>query len=78
MKYASNVTELIGNTPLLALDVDPRPDGSLVVRSYAQIVATPRGGEPRVHLMCETHDVLVREGGALVVKNRRVTRDDQD
>ena len=63
---------------LLAVDVDPRPDGSLVVRSYAQIIATPRGGPSRIHLMCETHDVLVADGGRLVVKERRVTRDDLD
>jgi hypothetical protein len=63
---------------LLAVDVDPRPDGSLVVRSYAQIVATVRGGPSRIHLMCETHDVLVDDGGRLAVKERRVTRDDRD
>ncbi|GGQ86058.1 nuclear transport factor 2 family protein [Couchioplanes azureus] len=63
---------------LLAIDVEPQQDDSLVVRSYAQIVATPRGGESRIHLMCETHDVLVRDGDRLLVKDRRVTRDDQD
>lgn len=63
---------------LLAIDVRPQPDGSLVVRSYAQIVATARGGESRIHLMCETHDVLVRDGETLLVKDRRVTRDDQE
>ncbi|WP_229397696.1 nuclear transport factor 2 family protein [Micromonospora okii] len=63
---------------LLSVDVRPQMDGSLAVRSYAQIIATPRGGEPRVHLMCVTHDVLVRDAdGRLLVRHRRVTRDDR-
>lgn len=62
---------------LLSVDVQPQRDGSLLVRSYAQVIATPRGGEPRLHLMCVTHDVLVREDGELRVKHRRVSRDDQ-
>ncbi|SCD61166.1 SnoaL-like domain-containing protein [Streptomyces sp. DvalAA-19] len=57
--------------------VDAGDDGSLRVRSYAQIVATPRGGRPRLHLMCVCEDVLVREGGELLVRERRVTRDDR-
>jgi hypothetical protein len=62
---------------LLSVDVQPRGDGSLQVRSYAQIIATPRGGDPRLHLMCVAHDVLVREDGELRVKHCRVSRDDQ-
>ncbi|MGP4020952.1 nuclear transport factor 2 family protein [Saccharopolyspora sp. 5N708] len=62
---------------LLSLDVEPRPDGSLRVRSYAQIIATPRGGQPRLHLMCVTHDRLVTEDGELRVAHRKVTRDDR-
>lgn len=62
---------------LLSLDVEPRPDGTIAARSYAQIVATPRGGSTRIHLMCVTYDVLVREDGRLLIKDRRVTRDDQ-
>ncbi|MGQ0840971.1 nuclear transport factor 2 family protein [Actinokineospora sp.] len=60
---------------LLSLDVVPRGDGGIDVRSYAQIIATPRGGDPRVHLMCVTYDLLVFEDGELRVKHRRVTRD---
>ncbi|MFI2714633.1 nuclear transport factor 2 family protein [Micromonospora sp. NPDC018662] len=63
---------------LLSVNVRPQDDGSLTVRSYAQIVATPRDGEPRLHLMCVTHDVLVRGAdGQLLVRHRRVTRDDR-
>ncbi|MFE5522220.1 nuclear transport factor 2 family protein [Streptomyces virginiae] len=62
---------------LSMVHVDPRDDGTLAVRSYAQIFATPRGGEPRLHLMCVCEDVLVREQGELLVKERRVTRDDR-
>lgn len=62
---------------LLSMEVQPQEDGSLLVRSYAMIIATPEGGDPRLHLMCVTHDVLVREDGALRVKHRRVSRDDQ-
>lgn len=62
---------------LLSLDVAPQPDGTITVRSYAQIIATPRDQAPRVHLMCVTYDVLVREDGELRIKDRRVTRDDK-
>ena len=61
---------------LSMLDIDPRPDGTLLVRSYAQIVGTRRNTEPRLHLMCVCDDVLVREGGTLLTRERRVTRDD--
>lgn len=57
--------------------VNPQADGSLYVRSYTQIIATPRNGQPRLHLMCVCDDVLVYEGGELLVRDRRVTRDDQ-
>lgn len=62
---------------LSMVSVEEREDGTLFVRSYAQIVATPRGGEPRLHLMCVCEDVLVRVSGELLVRERRVTRDDQ-
>jgi hypothetical protein len=62
---------------LSMIAVEPRADGSLHVRSYAQIIATPRGGQPRLHLMCVCDDVLVREDGELLVRERRVTRDDR-
>jgi actinorhodin biosynthesis protein ActVIA len=62
---------------LFALDVVPNEDGTVAVRSYAQIIATPCGGQPRMHLMCVTYDVLVRVAGELRIKHRRVTRDDR-
>lgn len=62
---------------LVSLDVTPRADGALEVRGYAQIIATPRDGHPRLHLMCVTHDVLVERDGELLVAHRRVTRDDR-
>ncbi|MEU5884579.1 nuclear transport factor 2 family protein [Spirillospora sp. NPDC047279] len=60
---------------LTMVEVSPREDGSLGVRSYAQIIATPRGGQPRLHLMCVCSDVLVYEDGELRVRERVVTRD---
>jgi hypothetical protein len=57
-------------------DVVPQQDGSVVVHSYTTVFASPRGGESRVHRECTCTDVLVREGGALFVKDRRVSRDD--
>jgi uncharacterized protein (TIGR02246 family) len=62
---------------LSMVHVDPLDDDALAVRSYAQIFATPRGGEPRLHLLCVCEDVLVRENGRLLVRERRVTRDDR-
>lgn len=62
---------------LLSPDIEQRSDGSLEVGTYTQVIATPRGGEPRLFLMCVTHDVLVREGRRLLIKHRVVTRDDR-
>lgn len=60
------------------IDVTAGTGGELLVRCYAVIYAIPRGGEPRLHLTCVCEDVLVRgEGGELLVRDRRVTRDDQ-
>ncbi|MFB7257542.1 nuclear transport factor 2 family protein [Streptomyces nojiriensis] len=59
------------------LDVRPRPDGAVDVRSYAIVYASEIGGESRVHRVCVCEDVLVRaEGGELQVSARSVTRDD--
>ncbi|SEF65945.1 SnoaL-like domain-containing protein [Thermomonospora echinospora] len=62
---------------LSMVTVEPQPDGSLHVRSYAQVIATPRDGAARLHLMCVCADVLVRVDGELRVRERRVTRDDR-
>lgn len=56
--------------------ITEREDGSLGARSYTQIIATPRDGAPRLHLMCVCEDVLTRQDGALRLRERRVTRDD--
>ena len=61
----------------LMMAVTPRPDGTVYVRSYTQVIATPRDGQPRLHIMCECHDILVRVDGRLLVRERRVTRDDR-
>ncbi|WP_243717618.1 nuclear transport factor 2 family protein [Actinomadura sp. KC345] len=57
--------------------LEPEPDGTLRARSYAQIIATRHGGSPRLLMMCVCEDVLVREAGGLLVRERRVTRDDR-
>ncbi|WP_233510698.1 nuclear transport factor 2 family protein [Actinomadura craniellae] len=61
---------------LTTVDVTPRPDGSLFARSYTQVIATPHGGQARLHLMCVCEDVLVLAGDGFRVRERRVTRDD--
>ncbi|MFF5977462.1 nuclear transport factor 2 family protein [Streptomyces olindensis] len=45
--------------------------------SCVQILATPRGGAPRVHLSCVMRDRLVRRDGELLVAERHITRDDR-
>ena len=57
--------------------VEPQDDGTLHVRCYAQVIATPRDGQPRLHAMCVCDDVLVRVDGELLVRRRQVSRDDQ-
>ncbi|MEV0219863.1 nuclear transport factor 2 family protein [Streptomyces sp. NPDC050704] len=56
--------------------VFPNDDGSLRVRCYALVFATRREQQPVLHRVCVCEDVLVREGGRLLVKTRKVTRDD--
>jgi|UniRef100_A0AAU3HNM3 3-phenylpropionate/cinnamic acid dioxygenase small subunit len=58
------------------LDVRPRPDGAVDVRSYAIVYASQIGGESQVHRVCVCEDVLVRQDGELRVFARTVTRDD--
>jgi len=58
------------------LDVRPQADGSLWVRSYAQIIGTLGKAVPCLQLMCVCEDVLVREDGELRVSRRVVSRDD--
>lgn len=58
------------------LDVRPRPDGAVGVRSYAIVYASQVGGASRVHRVCVCEDVLLRQDGELRVSARTVTRDD--
>lgn len=57
------------------LDIAPQDDGTVRVRCYALVFATPRGGEPRLHRSCVCEDVLVPSGAEWQVEHRRVTRD---
>ncbi|MBX7469547.1 nuclear transport factor 2 family protein [Streptomyces sp. NPDC058961] len=59
------------------LTVTPADDGSLTAESQVSIIAVPRGGPARLHLVCSCRDVLVREAGELLVRERVVTRDDR-
>lgn len=52
--------------------------GILRVRSYTQVIVTPRGGEPALRQMCVCEDVLAREDGELRVRDRRVSNDRSD
>ncbi|GHF65911.1 nuclear transport factor 2 family protein [Streptomyces thermodiastaticus] len=59
------------------LDVTDREDGTVLVRSYALIINTPRGGQAAVHLSTTCEDVLVpTEDGGWLVSRRDVVRDD--
>ncbi|MFF1716123.1 nuclear transport factor 2 family protein [Streptomyces sp. NPDC058268] len=58
------------------LDVQPQPDGTLRVRAYTLVYATPHGGGPRVSRVCVLEDVLVRSRGKWRTRSRLVTRDD--
>ncbi|MFC7922715.1 nuclear transport factor 2 family protein [Streptomyces cinereoruber] len=56
--------------------IRPAADGAEAV-SYVEILATPRGGAPRIELSCVMRDRLVRRDGELLVAERVVTRDDR-
>ncbi|SEG93567.1 SnoaL-like domain-containing protein [Actinacidiphila yanglinensis] len=58
------------------LDVAANPDGTVRAVTYAQIIATPLGGTAQLELSCTCEDLLVREGGRLLVRHRQVYRDD--
>lgn len=49
---------------------------TVLARSYALVVATPRGGEPTLHRSTTCTDVLVMTDAGPLVRDRRVTRDD--
>ncbi|MEU8779228.1 nuclear transport factor 2 family protein [Streptomyces sp. NPDC048606] len=56
--------------------VFPQEDATLRVRCYALVFSTTLGGQPELHRVCVCEDVLVREDGRLLVRTRKVTRDD--
>lgn len=59
------------------LAAEPRAEGGYHVRSYAQILETPRGGATTVVMSTTCDDVLVRGAdGGWLVQARAVSRDD--
>jgi 3-phenylpropionate/cinnamic acid dioxygenase small subunit len=58
------------------LTIDRGEDGTLFVRSYAMIVGTKKGGEPKIVFSTLCEDTLVRHEDGWQVKYRKVTRDD--
>ena len=56
--------------------LDLRPDGEIHSDFYALVVTTRPGlREPETAPSCVVHDVLVEEGGDLLVRSRRVEHD---
>ena len=55
--------------------LDPQPDGSIRSTVYALVVTTRPGGRPEIQPSSLVHDVLVREGGELLTRSRRITHD---
>ncbi|MBB2744979.1 UNVERIFIED_ORG: hypothetical protein FHR35_004828 [Microbispora rosea subsp. rosea] len=58
------------------LSVDTRSDGTVLARSYALVISTPKGGQAGIHVSTVCADVLVWDGDDLLVRSRHVTRDD--
>jgi hypothetical protein len=58
------------------LTVLARPDDTVYARSYALVIATPKGGKPGLAFSTLCEDVLVRAAGGWLVRERVVTRDD--
>lgn len=58
------------------LEVSPGADGTVLTRTYALIVNTPKGGQAAVRLSCSCDDLLVWQDGGLLVQHRQVHRDD--
>ncbi|MBW5424961.1 nuclear transport factor 2 family protein [Streptomyces sp. BG9H] len=56
--------------------VEEREAGTVSARCYALVIETPRGGQAVIKASTLCEDLLVREGDALLVRDRRVTRDD--
>lgn len=58
------------------LTLDPRVDGSVFARSYAQILETPCGGPTVLRMSTVCEDLLLHDGEQWLVRNRQVWRDD--
>ncbi len=58
------------------LEVEARADGSAHALSYAQVIETPKGGQPALRMSNTCDDVLIREDGRWVVQDRTIIRDD--
>jgi len=58
------------------LEAEPQSDGSMRAVSYAQVIETPRGGQPALTMSVTCDDILIREGGRWVVQDRTIIRDD--
>jgi hypothetical protein len=56
--------------------VEPCADGSVRALSYVIVIRTPHGGEPFIYRSTICEDVLVREGGQWLVRERVIRRDD--
>lgn len=57
--------------------VEEADDGTIRSRSYALVIQVPLGGTPALHRSTVCEDTLVRaDDGSLLVRDRRVTRDD--
>jgi 3-phenylpropionate/cinnamic acid dioxygenase small subunit len=58
------------------VDVTTDDDGTVRSRYYALVFLTPIGGQAALHVSTSGEDILVVAGGELLVRERRVTRDD--
>lgn len=57
------------------INLEPAADGSIRSTAYALVITTRPGGKPLIAPSCVVHDVLVREGGELRNRSRRVEHD---
>jgi uncharacterized protein (TIGR02246 family) len=58
------------------LVVDPESEDRVRARAYALVIEVPVGGDPVLHRSTVCTDLLVREDGRWLVRERLVTRDD--
>lgn len=57
------------------VDVEIRDDGAVVSTAYALVIIVRPGQKPEIRASCVVHDVLVRVGGELRNRSRRVEID---